>query len=207
MSDILSVGTAPKVVGEFFAEPEEMMFYLYMPVMMPNGDYFLPQRLHRYKNLLAMAVSDYGDLQGVYVYITAKTMFVEPGLPGNRPGWHIDGFGSGGDINYVWADMNPTEYAVQTFGEISSDDQQSMVDMAAQIKPHRIVTYPDCTLLRLDESVVHRVNPAPKRGIRSFVKITISRHQFRNAGNSHNFGLNYSWVMTPRKAERNLDHG
>ena len=136
-----------------------------------------------------------------------KQCGVGPGCPGNRPGWHIDGFASGGDVSYVWCNMNPTEYAVQEFSNISSDDQQSMVDIGEQIDYNKIVTYPDYTILRLDETVVHRVNPNPKCGVRSFAKITFSSHKFRNKGNSHNYLLDYNWEMNPRNKERNLDHG
>lgn len=208
MMEYLDCGAAPEVVGEFYTEPEEAMFYLYMPIKMADQSQIeVPERLRRYGGLVDMARNSFGDWSDRYVYLTAKTMFVTPDSPGNRPGWHIDGFGSGGDINFVWSDMNPTEFAVQDFSMVSTNDRQSMVDIGAQIDPLKIVKYPDHTLLRLDERVVHRVGEDVSSGFRSFVKITVSGHKFCNAGNSHNYLLDYSWVMSPRGIERNLDHG
>jgi hypothetical protein len=134
-----------------------------------------------------------------------KTMFVQPGQPGNREGWHADGFGSGGDINYIWCDKNPTEFAIGEFGEISTDDQISMQQMAENADRSFITTYPVNTLLRLDEAVVHRVSEFVEPGVRRFVKITISRHIFNNEGNSRNYALEYNWMMIPRDTSRNLD--
>lgn len=206
MSDYLTCGKPPKALSNFFMPPDEAMFFLCMPIKLIGGRVAIPERLSRYTILLERATEDFGCTDEVYIYITAKTMFVDINAPGNRPGWHIDGFGSGGDVNYIWSNMNPTEFAVQDFVNVSRDDQQSMVDISAQIDPAKIRTWPDCTLLRLDETVVHRLNPNAKPGFRSFVKLSFSRHQFNNAGNSHNYLLDYSWRMTPRKRERNLDH-
>lgn len=141
-----------------------------------------------------------------YVYVTAKTMWVEPGNPGNRPGWHIDGWGSDDDINYTWCNMNPTQFAVQDFFGISTDDTTSMLDMAEQVDSSCIYTPIDECLLRLTNDMVHRVDPYPDPGYRTFIKVTLSNHIFRNAGNSVNHDLQYNWDIRPRKNTRNLDH-
>jgi hypothetical protein len=82
-----------------------------------------------------------------------------------------------------------------------------MLDMTEQAFDAEIITYPDNTLLRLNEGVIHRVNPIAKAGIRRFVKITFSEHQFKNEGNSHNYLFDYDWSLSPRGMDRNLDHG
>jgi hypothetical protein len=205
---VIRYGNAPLELGNFSPDQPEMMFYLYLPLKLPMGRLHVPKRLKPYEGMLSRAMLDYAsskDLVEAYVYITAKTMYVQPGQPGNREGWHADGFGSHGDINYIWCDKNPTEFAVQDFGEISTDDKLSMIQMAERVRPESIMTFPAFMLLRLDESVVHRVSEHVEPGVRRFIKITISRHRFNNEGNSHNYLLNYSWPMIPRQLERNLD--
>lgn len=210
------LGAAPVDLGIVDLDPSEMMFWLYLPIIMPGPmetTYSIPTNLGFAQHLISECFHDASDLLGSreftsnYIYITAKTMWVEPGQPGNRPGWHVDGFGSNGDLNYIWADMNPTEFAVQDFAGVRDDDDQSMRDMTSQIIPDQIKTYPNKTLLRLDEKVVHRVSPDPRAGVRTFIKITVSKHQFRNKGNSHNCAFEYDWALKPRGIERNLDHG
>ena len=195
-------GEQPVSLGKVNLIPREMMFFLYMPIKMPGTDIRIPERLRYIQPLLRKIM-----VFEPYVYLTVKTMYVTAESPGNRPGWHIDGFQSNGDINYIWYDANPTEFAIQEFVNIPDDDKMSMVDIEAQIKPDCIKTYPNRTLLRLDESVVHRVSPNPVACKRTFIKITTSEHQFRNEGNSHNYLFDYFWEPKPRDFERNLDHG
>ncbi len=159
--------------------------------------------------MLVKATSDANhilpDFVAHNVYITAKTLWVENGFSGNRPGWHVDGFGSNGDLNYIWYNENPTEFAVQNFKNISDNDEQSMLDMALQIDYKNIVTYPREHILRLDEGVVHRVNHDVKKCVRTFIKISVSKHQFNLAGNSHNYMIPYKWDMIEREEKRNMD--
>lgn len=208
-------GNAPADLGEIALDPQEMLVYLYLPIMMPkavegahNQGLRIPDQLRFLAPLINATIEDAArslDLEEHYVYLTAKTLWVEGNFSGNRPGWHADGYGSNGDLNYIWANMNPTEFAVQKFEGIPDDDFQSMVAMEEQIDPQQIKTYPDCHLLRLDESVVHRVNPDIKPGMRTFIKISISKHRFNLKMNSHNYLFDYKWQMHDRGDVRNLD--
>lgn len=208
-------GAAPRDLGQVDLDPSEMLLYLYLPVLMRwpieghrNRGLRLPKRLQFLWPLIQAAMQDASatlDLDDHYVYLTAKTLWVEGGFSGNRPGWHADGYGSGGDLNYIWADMNPTQFAVQPFIDVPDDDFASMQAMEAQIDPTAIVTYPDRHLLRLDESVVHRVNPDIRSGMRTFVKISVSRHRFNLRMNSHNHLFDYAWPMHDRAEVRNVD--
>lgn len=210
MVDYVDCGQAPQNLGAIDLpipiSELEMMFYLYLPVKLPDSGWRIPPRLAFTLPLLHAVSRDIGSDSGKHVYVTAKSMFVSPGSPGNRPGWHIDGFQSNGDLNYIWSNMNPTEFAVQQFDNIPNDDAGSMTEMARQIDPRRITIYPDGHLLKLDERVVHRVNERPRSGHRVFVKITVSDHRFAKAGNSRNYLLDYDWALSPRQMERNLDH-
>ncbi len=204
-------GNAPRDLGHFLLRPAEMMIYLYLPVKMAGIDSIrVPQRLNYMSDVLLESLRDastsLGTLTDHYVYVTAKTMWVEGTFSGNRPGWHADGYGSNGDLNYIWYNMNPTEFAEQDFHDIPDDDFQSMVEMERQIDHTRIVTYENNTLLRLDESVVHRVNPVIESGMRTFIKISVSRHCFNLKMNSHNYLFDYDWSMHDRGEVRNMDN-
>ena len=211
------LGEPPHFFGIMKPKPSEMTYWLYLPVLMPFESKstrkvpVLPRNCEYLRGMINFCVKDarlllQSTLEDKYVYLTAKTMWVEPGSPGNRPGWHVDGFGSNGDLNYIWADKNPTEFAEQKFYRVSTDDKRSMKDMTDRVKPENIAIYPNRSLLRLNERVVHRVGPVVETGVRTFIKITVSDHQFRNAGNSHNHAFDYDWSMKPRGKERNLDH-
>lgn len=203
-------GKEPRLLGQFDVECPEFMCYVSLPIrlhcLIHNR---IPERL-RFVNDLVDAAEDafpYDSalLLDVHTYITVKSLWVTPESPGNRPGWHVDGFGSNGDINYIWCDKNPTEFAIQRFVDIPDDDTQSMVAMTEQVRPESIVTYPVRTLIQLDEDVVHRVGPVIETGRRTFVKITFSEHKFNLEGNSHNYLFDYDWSMQPRSNGRNLD--
>ena len=200
----ISYGSAPRDLGLIDVCSPEMKYYLYLPVMIPGSDLQVPKRLGSLGPLLDRVIES-EETRGKYVYITAKTMFVSQGCSGNRPGWHADGYGSGGDINFIWYDMNPTEFAVHPFFSIPEDDTESM--KAFESQAICTATFPVKHLLRLDESVIHRTSPLTTPGVRTFVKITVSEHRFARLGNSHNYELDYDWKLTDRSNERNIDHG
>jgi hypothetical protein len=215
-------GNPPKVLGEIDLQPTEHMLYLYLPIRIAGkpGPARLPQNLKYLQPLLQRVYRDCvaQDLYLInrHIYVTVKTCWVEPGAPGNRPGWHADGYGSNGDLNYIWYNMNPTQFAVMPFYNIPDDDYASMQEMERQINalPHRMYApetdpireYPCKTLLRLNESVVHRVNPRPKAGLRTFIKVSVSKHKYNLRGNSHNYLLDYNWEMHDRQELRNVDN-
>lgn len=201
-------GQPPVIVGTQSLAPTEFMYFLYLPVSLPGHKYpALPRRLGFMRPILSIVLTD-ADTTGRYVYVTAKSMYVDSNCLGNRPGWHIDGFMSNGDVNYIWYDSNPTEFAIQDFDCIPYDDQASMIELERQIDHQSIVTYPSNTLLKLDETVVHRATPIAEPCFRTFIKITVSDHRFTSFGNSRNYLLDYGWSTTERKIEeRNLNHG
>ena len=205
----IEYGAAPIDLGPFPFNSDEMMLYLYLPISLAgSNDVVFPKRLTPALDIIEAVLKDIGwsGRKENYIYLTAKTMFVDRMAPGNRPGWHADGYGSGGDLNYVWHSMNPTEFAVQDFNDIPDHDFKSMQAMAAQIDKDKITTYPNGHLLRLDESVVHRVAPDAEQGMRSFIKISVSQHRYNLKGNSRNYELDYDWPMHDRALVRNLDN-
>lgn len=175
----------------------ELMFVQYMPVRMPHTNLRLPPHLQTFEPLLEQVGWEDDD----YVYLTAKYLFVVPGDVGNRPGWHLDGFGSE-DVNFIWYNSMPTEFCVQDF-EISEEHEQSMIDMEEQVKPENIRTYPPGTLLCLTKSMVHRTALCTKGHYRTFVKISLSKSQYNLKGNAHNYLFDYAWDMKERGEVRN----
>jgi hypothetical protein len=198
-------GAAPLDLGKIDLAVAEMMFWLYCPISLPGTSVdYLPDNLKQFDPILDAVYADAGDdlWFNSYVYLSAKVMYVSPDSPGNRPGWHSDGYLSS-DLNYIWADANPTEFwqppALTTF---SPDHQKSLFEMALLASDGPIVTYPTKHLLRLDETVIHRVSPNVTAGVRSFVKVSISPKKYDLIGNSINHALP-KWAYEPRAVERN----
>lgn len=193
-------GSAPKLVKSIRVNSSELMFVQYLPIKMKGlTDVRVPVNLLIFSEIITevlkrVKLSD-------YVYITAKHFHVSKDSLGNREGWHSDGFGTS-DINYIWSDNSPTEFCVQPF-KISTDCLISMQEMQEQVKKENIITYPCNSLLRLDSSVIHRVNPNPDEGFRTFVKVSVSQEKYNLIGNAHNHLFDYNWEMQKRKPYRN----
>lgn len=192
----LKVGNAPLICKEVVLKASEMMFVIYLPVVMPGSDLRLPKNLEWCAELFKYI--DYGIHD--YVYISAKSMFVGPECRG-RAGWHLDGFGTD-DINYVWSDCHPTEFCIQDI-QVTNDCVLSMQELEQQVCVDNIITYPNNTLLRMDNTVVHRVSISQEFGIRTFVKISVSSSKYDLAGNAHNYLFDYGWDLSERNLERN----
>lgn len=208
----MEYGRKPTDLGAVEVKTGEMMFYLYLPIKLPeHSDLRLEPRLQHLSRVTDRVVRDarktFGkQLDGKYIYLTAKTLWVEPGAPGNRPGWHVDGWGSDGDINYLWYDQHPTEFCIQEFTDIPDDDIASLEAFEEQADPSNIWVWPIGHLLRIDESVVHRVSLDIHPGVRTFIKFSVSDHRYNLAGNSHNYEFDYDWELFDRGALRNLDN-
>ena len=202
----MKYGDAPKIMGQVDVPIVEMLTYLYLPIKMADKRLIcathVPQRLAPiWDALFAIPIHEYADR---YVYVTCKRLWNTKGGSVNRPGWHADGFGTD-DINYIWYDTCPTEFCIQDF-DLPSDDAASMLAMDEQARPENIVTYPAGQLIRLDSGVIHRVSPEPFEGMRTFLKISLSRHRFDLEGNSRNYLMKYDWTMRKRLADRNMEH-
>lgn len=192
----------PHVVGYFHVGKPEMMFVQDMPVAMPGTGIRLPPHLKCFREIVHQAALAGRNSVDQYVYLSAKRMFVTPESNYNRPGWHIDGFGTD-DLNYIWYDSFPTELCVDQEFELSNDHALSMVEMEQQVKQQNIVTYPRRMLIELDNTIVHRVAPVDIACVRTFVKVSISYNKYNREGNAHNHEFNYQWDMVSRSTERN----
>ena len=188
-------GNGPEIVASVQLYPSEICYCQYLPIFM-FGNLRIPRNFEWIKPLYNLIEHTQDD----YVYITAKHMWVTEDSA-NREGWHIDGFMTE-DVNYIWYDTHPTQFCEMPFNLIENHEQ-SIEQMSWQALPSMFKEYPVNTLLRLDNSVVHRVNPKPFNGLRTFVKISVSRDRYNLQGNSHNYLFDYCWDMKSRKKTRN----
>lgn len=204
-------GTLPVDLGLVDLSPVEMMFWMYCPVKLPGQNGLtLPTNLEQFRSLINVAFMDCADRwRDSYVYLTAKTLWVTPENPGNRPGWHSDGFLTD-DLNYIWSDRAPTVFFHDDgLYAFSADHNSSLgeMDILCLRDDGAHHTYPDKHLLRLDETVLHRTPEGFEPGLRTFIKISVSRHRYALQGNSINHYLPLDWQYSPRKPERNCPLG
>lgn len=211
-------GEMPTVVGNFDVEVNEMMAYLYLPVNIPRASlahqqqYYVPKRLHILSDVFHAVYDDFIELMGLhnlsqlfdgyYIYFTVKHLFVTADNPGNRPGFHCDGFLSD-DINYVWCDTTPTVFCIQNYHNVIQSHHESLDVFEEQSNPDNEIIFPENTLLRLTPYVVHRTPDITEPHMRTFMKVSISKERYNLKGNSHNYGLDYDWTMYDRSKVRN----
>lgn len=202
-------GELPKELGIFEVECKEMMFYQYLPIKMPNQTLLVyEERLKCFDNLIGVICCDFIGEFGLdnyvssYVYLTAKFLYQTPNCSFNRAGWHSDGFLTD-DINYIWCDKYPTIFNKTNFN-LPLNDLLSMEEMEKQAVPFNNVTYKENQLLRLNQFNIHKVAPITKSGMRTFLKISISKDKYDLIGNSHNYLLSYNWEMKQRNERRNI---
>lgn len=202
-------GNKPTSLGVFAVNQPEMMFYQYLPIKLAGStEVEMEQRLRHFDQIIGTCLCDFVGTYGLnrfvdsYVYITAKKMFVTPGCSFNRPGWHSDGFMTE-DINYIWSDCYGTIFNTTQFA-LTMDDSGSLVDMENQADNENDLTYPDGTLLRLDQFNIHRVADIDQARLRTFLKVSISKDKYDLEGNAHNYLLNYDWPMRKRESKRNI---
>ncbi len=196
-------GKPPIFLGRFDIELPEVMYWLYLPVYM-GKDIRVPYSLECCVDMVQAAMLHAGF--GQYVYLSARKGWATPDNPLNRPGWHCDGFGTD-DLNYVWWDGPGTRFALQKFEGIVSDHNRSLKQFDEQVDPKKVATYEEHGLYCIDPSVVHTTPEiAPPGCMRSYVKVSVSRHRYNLENNSHNWLFDYKWPMHKREVLRNDPH-
>jgi hypothetical protein len=185
-----------------YLKPSEMCFVQYMPISVPGTSMlFIPKNLEWVAPITNLIRFD-DEWKNHYVYLTAKHLWVDSDNPGNRKGWHIDGYLSD-DVNWVWCDRNPTEYVPyldsQEFDEEHIGSLAQMHILASRSTVHEI---PVNTVVDM-ERTVHRVKENILPGMRTFVKLSFSKHKYNLQGNAINPCLDLGWKMYPREEGRN----
>lgn len=206
----MKYGDLPTRVVELDIECKEMMFYQYLPIKLV-GPTCLPQyedRLKVFEKLIAVCcgefIMNFGEKEFLesYIYLTAKHQYQVPHTSFNRLGYHSDGFLTN-DINYIWSDKFPTVFNTSDFN-LTLDDKISLGEMEQQALKENEETFPDSTILRLNQFNIHRVGENTTGGMRTFVKISFSKDKYDLVGNSHNYLLDYDWEMKERVEDRNI---
>lgn len=208
-------GAAPEFLG---LEPNlvlpEVMYYLYLPVFMPEQAELglrLPGNVECCRHLVnearSHALRASLDMKRHYVYLSARKGWATPDNPLNRPGWHCDGFGTG-DLNYVWWDGASTRFLLGDLGDVPEDHVRSLEHFeqmgSSTLGSKRRIDHgqPHC-LYALDPYVVHATPEIKKGEMRSYVKVSVSRHRYNLENNSHNYLFDYSWPLHGREDVRN----
>lgn len=203
-------GAPPIDLGSFDLSPVEMMFWLYCPIKLSGQlQVTMPPNLEQFGTLVEAVAMDSHAWKSSYIYITAKTLFATPENPGNRPGWHSDGFMTD-DLNYIWCDANPTVFFEDGKRyRFNADHMSSLAQMddICEALPAHHKRYPVKRLLRLDQTVLHKVDTNIVTGVRTFVKISVSKHRYALKGNSINHALAPEWQYQERAADRNCPIG
>lgn len=202
-------GDLPVTLGTHKVIIPEMMFYQYLPIKFPTVvKPIYEERLKCFDDLIGNICCDFVGEFGLdryvdsYVYLTAKHMYQMNNCSFNRMGYHSDGFLTD-DINYIWYNKNPTIFNNSYFN-LTLDDSISMDEMNKQALKEYELTYPENSLLRLNQYNIHKVNDFQQPGMRGFVKVSFSKDKYDLLGNTHNYLIDYNWDMKERKAERNI---
>jgi hypothetical protein len=202
-------GSLPLVHDQYDIKGDEFLYYLYMPIKL-SGTYQVvyEQRLQPFSvmidDCIKTIISYYGNVgyYHKYLYLTVKRQYQSKECCINREGWHSDGFMTK-DLNFIWSDRQPTVFNYSEFN-LSQDEDWSMMDMLNQADPDNDFTFPNKTLLMLDQYCIHRVNPDIVEGVRTFFKLSVSDDKYDLEGNTRNYLLDYDWEMRPRRKERNI---
>lgn len=197
-------GKPPVDLGEFNFDLSEVMYYLYLPVRMPDPNFIrLPDNIECIRPLINAArcrVQRYYK----YIYVSVRKGWATPDNPLNRPGWHCDGFGTD-DMNFVWWTGPGTRFAVQNFHGISEDHAESLSQFSSQVV-FIDDTKPEKHLYALDPYVVHATPWLTEGCMRQYVKISLSDHRYNLENNSHNYLFDYDWPLVGRDVVRNDTH-
>lgn len=214
-------GVLPKVVGfrcDDFLYKGEYLYYQYMPIKLSypeNTNYYdvinfsIEDRLIPFYGILSDICYDFQSWFGhdrykeSYIYLTLKRQYQKHDCGFNRAGWHSDGFMSD-DVNYIWYSKQPTIFNYSKFN-LTQDHEISLQEMNEQALWYNNYTFPNNSILRLDQYNIHKVGPI-EEGVRTFLKVTFSKEKFNLEGNTHNYLLNYNWDMKPRKKSRNIPY-
>lgn len=202
-------GQLPEDLGKFNINVEEMFFYQDMLIKdIRYSTIMIEERLWIFNDLIEHVISDYIKEFGIesyintYMYVSAKHLFQPVREPFNRPGWHCDGYMTD-DINYIWSNTSPTIFNYSEFN-LTQHHAISIQEMEEQAREENNISYPDNTLIKINQFNVHKVADVEKAGMRAFVKITFSKDKYDLKGNTKNYLLDYNWNFRDRNMDRNV---
>jgi len=207
----------PLAIANLKLEAEEFQHVVYMPIK-EKGDVRprLPENLRwAWPAVDAVLGHLWGprcpDLfESWYVYLTVKRSWVEAGTVGNREGWHIDGYGSNGDKNFIWCDAVPAEYMKGTFNLPAGHAEclerlEFLGNLGDRMESAHISRGTLAAHVLYDlGSTIHRCGIARVSGMRTFLKVSVSRDKYDLKGNARNPLLpSTHWPLKDRQGTRN----
>lgn len=210
-------GAWPIPIGDFqHVDLREVMYYLYLPVVMPGLDGIrLPPNIRDLRQMVstvqAYCAAAGRDITRDHFYVSARKGWATQDNPLNRPGWHADGFGTD-DLNFVWWRGAGTRFLIGEMGDVPKDHKTSLDHFeerarwtyaGAETRCKVVDDLPEARLYALDPFVVHATPNISTPGYRQYVKVSVSRHQYNLENNSHNYLFNYSWPLSSREKVRN----
>lgn len=210
----MAIGAPPRYITTSNFDLAEVMYYLYLPVVMGDSDLRLPPNVKCCEDIIHAATNAalyHCNLEGrkpyQYIYLSARKGWASPDNPLNRPGWHCDGYGTD-DLNYVWWVGPGTRFAMHPFHDISPDHRRALEQFEEQVQlDHVTDDLPQRHLWELTPEVVHATPIVQAPGcMRQFVKISFSDHQYNLENNSHNYLFHYAWPLESRDVARNDTH-
>lgn len=176
----MKYGDYPVLLDEVILNCEEMLFYQYLPIKLPEEKHAIyEKRLYSFRPLIDYVINDFKNSFGYeeyinsYVYLTAKKLFQTPNNSFNRSGYH-------------------------------SDDFISMSEMESQAKKENEVVFPNNKVIRLNQYNIHKVGEITENSLRTFAKLSFSKDKYDLEGNSHNYLIDYKWDLKKRKEARNI---
>ncbi len=179
--------------------PEDV-YVLRLPIKRPGGRFAIPQALQALEGLLALCEATHRANDPFHAdkfcYLTVRC--------GNRitsdTTWHVDGFQAGirqdlksAEVNYIWADKDPTEFfeGDLDWEGVDPTKHNVHVHMDAQINaqpsPGRTMRVEPNTVYAMNPYMPHR-KPASE-GFRRFVRITFCQTEIQDDTCSINPGL------------------
>jgi hypothetical protein len=203
----ITVNGHPIPCGHFNFELPEVMYYLYLPVVMDDSPVKLPPNVEICRDLINQAII-FGERHRPgrsyrYAYLSARKGWASPDNPLNRPGWHCDGFGSN-DMNFVWWAGPGTRFTYQRLTDISDDHLISMRQFEEQIRPEFVYTPTEKNLYGISPLCVHATPLIAAPGcMRQYVKVSLSNERYNLENNSHNYLFDYDWPLHSREETRN----
>lgn len=213
MPDKIFFGDAPVALGRFPFDLREVMYYLYLPVVLHDDlEIRLPPNVEVCRPMIQYCMADALGLFGRrkkqhsfrYVYLSARKGWATPDNPLNRPGWHSDGFGTD-DLNYLWWTGPGTRFAIQRFENISDDHLVSLQQFEAQVRDECVLSdFREKQCYAVHPGVVHATPLIEAPGcMRQYVKVSLSNRRYNLENNSHNYLFDYDWPLHPRAEMRN----
>lgn len=191
-------------------QPKEEFYILRMLIKRMFGDYQIPNELLWCKSLIEKADA-YQKQLGItqpFVYLTIRKGFVKSTTDDE---WHVDGFSKTithlPEQNYVWTDIQPTEYIEKSFNIPSNFNPlkhnihkffQRRIDYTDDIK-----TMESQVLYGMDPYIIHRRPTIDSNIERCFIRLSFTPIEIEDVNNTLNPLIETNYKRDGIKAMRN----